>query len=337
MMAMADFRKAQPRQAFLKMGLYGLPGSGKTFTSLLIAEGLAHATGRRVAFVDTEHGTDFYARAVPSRKAHPAAFEFDALYTRSITEISAEVKDLDPGRYGVLVIDSITHVWEACRLAYEGRKTKAGTIPLYTWGQIKKPYKDLIAFLLSAPFHVLICGRQGNEYAEDEESGELKCVGVNMRSEGETPYEPHILIRMEAEKIRGKKEAIITAFAEKDRTGVLAGRKIERPSFENLARPLLGLLGGTQARVPTDDEVGAADAEALAEQELRRAEASRQRLEEFAAELALARTEQDVEAVSACITPDIKLQMRPADVSALRENYLQAKRRVRRHLAYADD
>ena len=40
---MAGFRKAKAEQAALKIGLYGPPGSGKTFTSLLIAEGLAKA------------------------------------------------------------------------------------------------------------------------------------------------------------------------------------------------------------------------------------------------------------------------------------------------------
>jgi pantothenate kinase-related protein Tda10 len=64
---MAGFQKAKAEQAALKIGIYGPPGSGKTFTSLLMAEGLAQATKRRVAYVDTEHGTDFYCKAVPMR------------------------------------------------------------------------------------------------------------------------------------------------------------------------------------------------------------------------------------------------------------------------------
>jgi hypothetical protein len=52
---MAGFRKAKAEQAALKMGIYGPPGPGKTFTSLLMAEGLAKATGKRIAVVDTEH------------------------------------------------------------------------------------------------------------------------------------------------------------------------------------------------------------------------------------------------------------------------------------------
>ena len=43
---MAGFRKAKAEQAALKIGFYGAQGSGKTFTALLIAEGLAQRKNR---------------------------------------------------------------------------------------------------------------------------------------------------------------------------------------------------------------------------------------------------------------------------------------------------
>src|SRR5688572_4605716 len=108
---MAGFQRAKAEQAAIKMGIYGPPGAGKTFTSLLIAEGLAKASGKRIAYVDTEHGTDFYCKAVPTRAVHPEAFDFDALYTRSLTEVMAAVRGLKADEYGVIVLDSITHLW----------------------------------------------------------------------------------------------------------------------------------------------------------------------------------------------------------------------------------
>ena len=89
---MAGFRKAKAEQAALKIGLYGPPGSGKSFTSLLLAEGLVKNTGKRIAFVDTERGTDFYCQAVAQRAIHPEAFDFDAIYTRSITEVTSAIQ-----------------------------------------------------------------------------------------------------------------------------------------------------------------------------------------------------------------------------------------------------
>lgn len=319
---MAGFRKAKAEQAALKMGMYGPPGSGKTFTALLLAEGLARASGKRIAYVDTEHGTDFYCKAVPTRDVHPEAFDFDALYTRSLTETLSAVKSIKPSEYGVVVLDSMTHLWEAAIAAYNGPKTKIGTIPMTAWGRIKKPYKDLMAFLLSSPLHVIICGRQGTEYETDEETEELRAIGFKMKAEGETPYEPHILIRMEALKPRktGEKAAII-AYAEKDRTGVLSGRTFANPTFDTICAPLLPLLGETQAKVHTADETAAIDAEKLAEQERQRALKSAEHLKDFSAKITLAKTEAELKIVGKAITKEIKAEMLPADVAALRKEY----------------
>jgi hypothetical protein len=321
-MMMAGFRKAKAEQAALKIGMYGPPGSGKTFTSLLLAEGLGKVSGKRVAYVDTERGTDFYCKAVPARAVHPEAFDFDALYTRSLTEVLSAVKGLDTATYGVVVLDSVTHLWEAAIAAYGGNQTRAGTIPMHAWGKIKRPYKELMSALLSSPMHVLICGRQGTEYATDEETEELKAVGLKMKAEGETAYEPHILIRMEAIKPKKTNElAQIVAYAEKDRTGVLAGRSFINPTFDSLVKPLLGLLGDTQARIATGDETAAADAESIADDEKKRIEHSAKVLAEYKAKITLAKNAKELSDIGKSITPQVKSLMITGDVTELREAY----------------
>lgn len=321
---MGPFRKAKAEQAAIKCGLYGPTGSGKTFTSLLFAEALCNLTGGRCAYVDTEHGTDWYCKTVPERSVHPEAFDFDALYTRSLTETTAAVRQLSPKEHSVIIVDSITHLWEAARAAYDGRTTKAGTIPFQAWGKIKKPYKELINLLLNCPQHVFICGRQGNEFAEDEQTGELKRVGVKMKAEGETPYEPHILLRMEAIR-KGQGQATITAFAEKDRTGVLAGKTFSNPTFASVMQPIVKLLGNTQAQMADEDTVAAHDAEALAEQEAGRDRTSKKLFESLVARITLAETADDLAVVAGEITPALKKQLTTAHVSELRECYLEAE------------
>jgi hypothetical protein len=321
---MAGFQRAKAEQAAIKMGIYGPPGAGKTFTSLLIAEGLAKASGKRIAFVDTEHGTDFYCKAVPTRAVHPEAFDFDALYTRSLTDVMSAVKGLKTDEYGVIVLDSITHLWEAAIAAYSGGKNSNGSIPMHAWGRIKKPYKDLMAHLLSSPMHVLILGRQGVEYSKDDDGGESKAVGVKMKAEGETPYEPHILIRMESVKPQKTHElAKIYAYAEKDRTGVLQGRSFENPTFKTLVEPIMGLLGGTQARIATDDETAAMDAEALEKLEREKAAASKDILRKMSGAIDLVESVTDLKKIGKEITPKLKAQMLPGDVEALRAKYLE--------------
>jgi hypothetical protein len=303
------------------MALYGAAGSGKTFSSLLISEGLARHTGKRVAYVDTEFGTAFYGQQVPQRAVHPEAFDFDVLHTKSITEVLAALKQLDPGRHDVVVIDSISHLWDACKNAYAGRLTRAGTVPLPAWPAIKRPYKELMNWLLSSPLHVLICGRQGNDFAEDQDTGELKNLGYKMRAEGETAYEPDLLLRLESHKPKRTGTAIPVAHVEKDRTGVLAGKTLEWPSFDNIARPLLGLLGPTQAAVPSDDEVGQRDAEALARQELEREQRSAEMAAQFTAGFGLADGVAALERIGKELTPRVKGQLTAKDLARVRKAY----------------
>lgn len=326
---MAGFRKAKAEQAALKIGIYGPPGSGKSFTSLLLAEGLAKLAKKRIAYVDTEHGTDFYCKDVPSRLFHPEAFDFDALYTRSLTEVLSSVKALSDKEYGVIVIDSVTHLWEAAIAAYGGRQTSAGTIPMHAWGKIKKPYKDLMSFLLSSPAHIIFCGRQGTEYATDEETEELKAVGVKMKAEGETPYEPHILIRMESIKPKKTGEvATIVAYAEKDRTGVLSGRSFANPTFETLCAPLLGLLGDKQAHINSSDETASIDSERLAQMEADQKIDSANLLREFCARIDLSKSAKDLKGIGKEITPQIKARMLPNDLAVLRERYQEREQQL---------
>src|SRR5262245_9814867 len=154
---MTAFQKPQPLKAALKIALFGQAGAGKTFTALLLAEGLARHTNKRVAVCDTEQGTAFYGQEVPQRSIHPAAFDFDVLHSRSITEVLGAVRSLDPDRNGVLLVDSISHLWDSAKNAYQGKLNRNGAIPFNAWTAIKKPYRELMHFLLNTPMHVIIC------------------------------------------------------------------------------------------------------------------------------------------------------------------------------------
>jgi hypothetical protein len=318
---MTTFHKPTASKAALKLALYGPAGSGKTFTALLLAEGLARHTGKRVAYCDTEYGTVFYAKEVPQRRIHSQPFDFEALYSKSITEVLAAVRGLDLNTYGVLVIDSLSHLWDSCKNAFTGRLTKAGTVPLHAWGAIKKPYKELIHLLLSSPVHVLLCGRQGIDYGEDEASGELKNLGFRMRAEGETPYEPDVLLRLESHKADRKHTAIPLAYVEKDRTGVLAGQTIPWPTFDNVARPLLGLLGPTQVAQASDEEVGIQDAEALARQAAEQALRSAELATAVTTRFAEAATVAELQRLAGQLTPTAKAMFVAKDLARVRGAY----------------
>ena len=254
----SKFTKAKSEQGFFKVGLYGKTGSGKTFTSLLWAEGLAKKEGKRIAYIDTERGTEFYAMDIKERQYHPTAFDFDRIITRSLMETLEAVESIDPNEYGVLVIDSVTHLWEAARAAYVGKVMATGGIPIQAWSNIKRPYKRLMSLFLDGNYHAILCGREGVVLDKDDD-GELEVVGTKMKAEGETPHEPHVLGRMTTDR-DAHGGYIIRVFFEKDRSGILTGRTFEWPTFQTIA-PVVGYLsGGEQGKLGMPEDSAEIDA-----------------------------------------------------------------------------
>jgi len=273
---MGKFVKAKSEQAFLKLALYGKPGSGKTLTSLFWGEGLAARENKRIAMIDTERGSEFYGLNIRERTVHPEAFDFDRLITRSLMETIEAVENLDPKVYGVLIIDSITHLWEAARAAYNGKTLVNGAPPIAAWQQIKKPYKKLMSLFLDGSFHAIICGREGMVMEQDDD-GEMRVTGTKLKAEGETPHEPHILGRMCPERDE-KGGYVIKAFFEKDRSGILTGKEFLWPTYQTIA-PVVGYLcGGEQGRLGTPEEAAEID---ISAQEAEKEKTERERKDLF--------------------------------------------------------
>jgi len=251
-------------------------GSGKTLTSLLWAEKLAERENKRIAFIDTERGVEFYTLDITEREVHPKAFDFDRLITRSLMDTLEAVEELDPKVYGVLIIDSITHTWEAARAAYNGKLLPNGGLPIQAWQLIKKPYKKLMSLLLDGSFHVIICGREGVVMEQDED-GEMRVTGTKLKAEGETPHEPHVLARMCPERDE-KGGYVIKIFFEKDRSGVLTGKEFRWPTYETIAPVVSYLCGGEQGRLGTPEEAAERD---ITAQEAAQEKADRERKDLF--------------------------------------------------------
>jgi hypothetical protein len=110
-------------------------------------------------------------------------------------------------------------------------------------------------------------------------------------------------LRLERPASGRKKPAVILAHVEKDRTGVLAGQSIPWPTFEKIARPLLGLLGTKQAAVPSDDAVSLQDAEALARQEVERMQRSTELGNGYTTRFGLADAVATLEQIAKELTP----------------------------------
>jgi hypothetical protein len=88
--------------------------------------------------------------------------------------------------------------------------------------------------LLNLPLHVVLTGRQKDEY-DVRASGEMIKVGVKLDAEKSTPYLTDIRFKLVVE---GKKRL---AIIEKDRTGLYdVGQVIENPTFHSFAPAING-------------------------------------------------------------------------------------------------
>lgn len=242
--------KAVPQAAPFKATLYGDFGTGKTTFAMMLAEGLAARRKGRIAFFDTEFGTKYLASPSPARKVHPEAFDFDRMLTRSLADISAEVAAMDPSVHTCIVIDSITHCWEAAREAWEAANPSKD-IALRDWGPIKRPYKNLIKSLMDGPQDVILVGREKSIFEEGED-GKLKNAGVGLRADRDTQFEPDFCFQMFSLGKRGE-ETVPALFVEKDRSSILHGRTFPDPRFKTI-EPVLSVLGTHALKMEDDEE-----------------------------------------------------------------------------------
>ncbi len=150
-MSIINIRKAQREGARLVIGLAGVSGSGKTYTALQLAFGLANGRADKIGFIDTEN-----------RRG--------SLYSDTLGEpflIGDLTAPFSPQRYidaikafadtgvEVLVIDSITHAWEGLG----GCQDIANQARFPDWKNAKKEWKRMMDAILQSPCHVILCVR----------------------------------------------------------------------------------------------------------------------------------------------------------------------------------
>lgn len=257
---MALFKPAEVTSAYLKMGLLGFQGSGKTKTAAKVAIGLVKhmkALGvpyadRPALFLDTETGSDW---VIPDFKA--AGIELNAAKTRAFSDLLEAPGEAE--RTGsVLIIDSITHFWKELTESYMRKKNRT-RLQFEDWGYLKTEWGKFTDRYVNSAAHIILAGRAGFEYdySTDEESGKknLEKTGVKMKAEGEMGYEPSLLVLMERhQEIQGSKVARVwrTASVLKDRSTLLDGQEFEDPNFEDFLPHIKMLnLGGKQLGVDT--------------------------------------------------------------------------------------
>src|SRR3954464_601021 len=152
-----NFRPATRENVGLLIGLSGGTGSGKTYTAMRLAQGIAG--DKRFAVIDTEAG-----RA----KHYADAFKFDHgdLQPPFRPDAYAEaIKAADEAGYPVIVVDSMSHehAGEGGLLDWhEEEYQRMGgrdAVKMTAWIKQKMAHKQMVQRLLQVRAHLILCFR----------------------------------------------------------------------------------------------------------------------------------------------------------------------------------
>lgn len=161
----------------LSIGLSGGSGTGKTYTALLMARGIAEVVtskpGAPIGYVDTEN-----RRALHYKAAFPEMMHFDF----AAVDDKGNVVGFGPERWievidaaeeaglPVLILDSFSHAWEGVggvldlhattldRLT-RGDDSKKDQRSQLAWAEVKPRYRRLIDRIVRAKTNIIICTR----------------------------------------------------------------------------------------------------------------------------------------------------------------------------------
>jgi hypothetical protein len=246
-------KPAANQTAYLKAGILGFQGAGKTYTATRLAAGLAKLSGKekpKVAFFDTEKGSDFFVKYFDEQ-----GIQFDVAKSRAFVDLVQFMNEVEKGGYDVAIIDSISHVWNELRESYEKRLRRSNGLLFQDWGKVKGEWGQFTSAFINSKVHTIVLGRAGYEYdMSEDESGkkELLKTGTKMKAEGEFGYESDLLLEMERVKLDGAKGWANRCYVLKDRTDTMNGKVIDYPKFEDFKTVIAALnIGGEHVGVDT--------------------------------------------------------------------------------------
>lgn len=207
-------KKAVRSHAKMRIGISGTAGSGKTWSSLLIAKGLSK-TGK-IGLIDTENG---------SGSLYSHLCDYDLIELKAPYLISDYIGALDAfiaEGYEVVIIDSLTHAWAGVGglLDKHAAVTAASKDKnsYNAWRLITPEHNSLVDKMLSAPLHIIATMRSKTEYvSEKNEQGKntYRKVGLAPIQRDGMEYEFTLMLDIDQDSHYAR--------ASKDRTSLFDG------------------------------------------------------------------------------------------------------------------
>lgn len=247
------FFDLENNRPFAKIAFEGFAGDGKTFTAAMLAVGLHKLikSDKPIAVIDTERAIDKLKPVL----FDPNGIKVKATHARTLSTTNQIMHACSDGFADILLIDSVTHVWENFLGAYMEEKRRS-RLEFQDWGIIKPKWKkEFSDVFVMSNCHIIFTGRAGFEYENEknEETGkrEIFKSGIKMKAENETAFEPDILVLMQkVQSLLGeKKEVWREATVIKDRTTQIDGQTFKNPTFDDFYPAIKQLLDGSLKQI----------------------------------------------------------------------------------------
>lgn len=202
-------RKSNRKQAKIKMALQGPAGSGKTYSSLLIAKGLLNGSFDKVAVIDSEKGSsDLYANL--------GKYNVLALDDYSPEKYIQAIDLCEKEGMEVIIIDSITHAWEFLLDYHSSLSGNSFT----NWNKITPRQRAFVERILNSSCHVIATMRTKQDYVLNQKDGKYipEKVGLKAVQRDGVEYEFTVILDLDIKHF---------ASSSKDRTGLF----MDKPEF----------------------------------------------------------------------------------------------------------
>jgi hypothetical protein len=228
-------------QVAAKVGLFGIQGSGKSLTALLLALGLSKKFhgGAPIAMHDTEGASDFLEPIAKIEGVKVLRHK-----STSFADMVTVLREAESTGCCVFIQDTVSRTWTELVDAI-GKKKNVKRLEFQHWAEVKGLWRErFVDRYMVSPLHCIVVGRAGDTYdtVEDVETGKRsqERSGTKMSAEKEFGYEPNLLIEMEGRRMpnaeaTGKKRRVRNAGGRiihyahvlKDRSRALNGLSLE--------------------------------------------------------------------------------------------------------------
>ncbi|MFC0263378.1 AAA family ATPase [Fontibacter flavus] len=167
------FRKAERKQAKIKIGLQGPSGSGKTTSALLLAYGLV-GDWSKVAVIDSENGSaDLYSHLGDYNVLGITAPYTPEKYIQAIHTCYEHGME-------AIILDSISHEWEGEGGILDIHSKMAGN-SFQNWSKVTPRHNAFVNTILNVPVHVISTIRSKQDYVMAEKNGKAVPEKVGLK------------------------------------------------------------------------------------------------------------------------------------------------------------